>query len=110
MIKISKNKIGSRVSSISRMLLLLMLALVVTDVDAQIKIGGKLGIAPIFRIRITKTGDFIDAQVISTYQSNPNTGPHIDKNKQALQIIKSLSAADFYDNPPTISDDGRITK
>lgn len=77
---------------------------------SQIKIEGKLGIAPIFRIRITKEGDFIDAQVISTYQSNPNTGPHIDEKRQALLLIKSLSATDFYDNPPTITDDGWITK
>ena len=77
---------------------------------SQIKIGGKLGIAPIFRIRITKEGDYVDAQVISTYQSKPNTGPHIDENKQALKLIKSLSATDFYDNPPTVFDDGRITK
>ena len=78
---------------------------------SQIKIAGLLGVAPIFRIRLdAKTGDFIDAQVISTYQSNPNTGPHIDQNEQALKLIKSLSAKDFYDNPPTISDDGWITK
>lgn len=77
---------------------------------SQIKIEGKLGIAPIFRIRITKEGDFIDAQVISTYQSYPNTGPHIDEKRQALLLIKSLSATDFYDNPPTITDDGWITK
>jgi poly-gamma-glutamate capsule biosynthesis protein CapA/YwtB (metallophosphatase superfamily) len=78
---------------------------------SQIKIAGKLGIAPIFRIRMdAKTGDFIDAQVISTYQVNPNKGPLIDKKNQALKSIKSLSATDFYDNPPTISDDGWITK
>ena len=57
-----------------------------------------------------KTGDFIDAQVISTCQVNPNNGPLIDKKNQALKSIKSLSATDFYDNPPTISDDGWITK
>jgi poly-gamma-glutamate capsule biosynthesis protein CapA/YwtB (metallophosphatase superfamily) len=78
---------------------------------SQIKIAGKLGIAPIFRIRMdAKTGDFIDAQVISTYQVNPNNGPLIDKKDRALKSIKSLSATDFYDNPPTISDDGLITK
>lgn len=69
-----------------------------------------MGVAPIFRIRVTKTGDFVDAQLISTYQSTPNTGPHIDKDKQALRLVKSLSAEDFYDNPPTITDDGWITK
>lgn len=78
---------------------------------SQIKIGGLLGVAPIFIIRMdAKTGDFIDAQVVSTHQFNPNTGPHVDPDNQALKLIKSLSATDFYDNPPTISDDGWITK
>jgi len=48
--------------------------------------------------------------VISSYQVNPNNGPLIDKKDRALKSIKSLSATDFYDNPPTISDDGWITK
>lgn len=77
---------------------------------SQIKIAGKLGIAPIFRIRMNaKTGDFIEAQVISTYLVNPNKGPLIDKEDRALKTIKSLSTTDFYDNSPTISNNGSIT-
>ena len=78
---------------------------------SQIKIHGRLGIAPIFRIRLNgKTGEFIDAQVIPTYQTTPNNGPLIDPDKQAVKIIKELSAADFKDNPPAVTDEGWITK
>lgn len=78
---------------------------------SQIKIQGRLGIAPIFRIRMdAKTGAFIDAQVIPTYQTQPNFGPKIDPDRQAIKIIKELSASDFSDNPPSVSDDGWITK
>lgn len=78
---------------------------------SQIKIHGKLGIAPIFRIRMDgKTGTFIDAQVIPTCQTQPNFGPKVDPDKQAIKIIQDLSATDFKDNPPFVSDDGLITK
>ena len=78
---------------------------------SQIKIHGKLGIAPLFRIRIDgKTGAFIDAKAIPTYQTEPNNGPLIDPDKQAIKIIKELSATDFKDNPPMVTDDGIITK
>ena len=78
---------------------------------SQIKIQGRLGIAPIFRIRIDgATGTFIDAQIIPTYQTKPNNGPLVDPEQQAIKIIKELSAIDFKDNPPTISDDGWVTK
>lgn len=78
---------------------------------SQIKIHGRLGIAPIFRIRLNgKTGEFIDSQVIPTYQTTPNNGPLIDPDKQAIKIIKALSADDFKDNPPLVTDDGWIKK
>ena len=77
---------------------------------SQINIDGRLGIAPIFRIKINpRTGDFIEARIIPTKQSKPNTGPYYDENKEAIKIIKELSKKDFYDNPPTISNDGIIT-
>jgi len=78
---------------------------------SQIKVHGKLGIAPLFRIRVKgSTGEFIDAQVIPTYQKQPNKGPLVDPDKQAIKLIRDLSAADFKDNPPAISEDGWITK
>ena len=78
---------------------------------SQINIGGKLGIAPIIRIKIdATTGDFIEARIIPTKKSKPNTGPYYDEDKEAIKIIKELSKADFYDNPPSISNDGIITK
>ncbi|MBO6027185.1 MAG: CapA family protein [Bacteroidales bacterium] len=78
---------------------------------SQIKTHGRLGIAPIFRIRMDgKTGAFIDAQIIPTYQPQPNTGPKVDTAMQAIKIIQELSAVDFKDNPPSVSDEGIVTK
>ena len=77
---------------------------------SQINIDGRLGIAPIFRIKVNaQTGDFIEARIIPTKQSKPNTGPYYDEDKEAIKIIKELSKKDFYDNPPIISNDGIVT-
>ncbi len=76
---------------------------------SQINIGGLLGVAPVFRIKINpKTGDFYNAKIIPTKQSKPNTGPYFDESKKAISVIRELSEADFYDNPPSISKDGLI--
>lgn len=78
---------------------------------SQINISGKMGVAPIFRIKVDgNTGEFMGAQVIPTCQSKSGMGPHYDSKKQAIKIIKELSAADFKDNPPSISDEGFVSK
>lgn len=78
---------------------------------SQINIDGRLGIAPIFRIKVdSKTGDFIEAKITPTKQTKPNTGPYYDEDKTAIKIIKELSKADFHDNPPAISDDGIVSR
>jgi len=37
-------------------------------------------------------------------------GPLIDPQKRVINVIQNLTKADFKDNLPTISDDGKITK
>ena len=74
-----------------------------------IKIGGELGLAPIFKLKINaKTGDFISGEIISTYQIAERKGPHIDPQNRVLKVIKELTNEDIYDNLPTITDDGKI--
>ncbi len=76
-----------------------------------ININDEMGLAPIFRIRVNASnGNFIDGEIISTYQTKPNRGPHIDPQKRVLKIIQELTAADIYDNLPKISNSGKITK
>ncbi len=74
-----------------------------------ININDEMGLAPIFRFKVNaSTGNFISGEIISTYQTKPNKGPHIDPQKRVLKIIQELTAADIYDNLPRISNDGKI--
>lgn len=78
---------------------------------SNVSITGESGLAPIFRVKMDKqTGNFISAEIIPTYQTKPNKGPLIDSEKRVIKVIKSLTAADFKDNLPDITDDGIITK
>lgn len=74
-----------------------------------IKIGGELGLAPIFKLKVdANTGNFITGKIISTYQIAERKGPHIDPQKRVLKVIQELTKEDIYDNPPRITDDGTI--
>lgn len=76
---------------------------------SNVSIAGEGGLAPIFRVKMNKkTGDFYYAETIPTYQTKPNKGPLIDPEKRVIKIIKNLTAADFKDNQPQITDDGTI--
>lgn len=78
---------------------------------SNVNITSEMGLAPIFRIRVdAQNGNFIDGEIISTYQTKPNRGPHIDPHNRVLKIIQELTAADIYDNLPKISNSGKITK
>lgn len=77
---------------------------------SNINIKGVNGLAPIFRVKMNKkTGDFISAQIIPTYQIKPpNKGPHIDSQKRVIQVIKNLTQTDIHDNCPEILDNGIV--
>ena len=76
---------------------------------SNINISDEMGHAPIFRIKVNaKTGNFISGEIISTYQTKPNKGPHIDTQKRVLKVIQELTASDIYDNAPKISSEGII--
>lgn len=78
---------------------------------SNINIKGVNGLAPIFRVKMdAKTGNFVSAQIIPTYQIKPpNKGPHIDSQKRVIKVIKDLTHADIYDNEPEITDDGFVS-
>ena len=77
---------------------------------SNINIKGVNGLAPIFRILLERrTGRFLSAQVIPTYQIKPpNKGPHIDPQARVIPLLQQLTREDIYDNPPVITDDGVI--
>ena len=77
---------------------------------SNVSITAESGLAPIFRVKMdSKTGDFISAETIATYQTKPNHGPQIDPQKRVIKVIQNLTADDMKDNLPNITDDGIIT-
>lgn len=78
---------------------------------SNVNIKGVNGLAPIFRVKMEQqTGNFISAEIISTYQIKPpNKGPHIDPDNRVLKVIQALTKEDIHDNLPQISDEGIIT-
>nr|MCR5454439.1 CapA family protein [Bacteroidales bacterium] len=77
---------------------------------SNVSIAGESGLAPIFRVKMNKkTGDCYYAETVPTYQVK-GKGPLIDPQKRVIKVIQNLTATDFKDNLPTISDDGTITK
>jgi len=77
---------------------------------SNVNIKAENGLAPIFQVRMERsTGNFIDAQIVPTYQIKPpNKGPHVDSQKRVINVIRSLTEADIHDNLPRISEDGLI--
>lgn len=77
---------------------------------SNVSITAESGLAPIFRVKMDgTTGDFVSAEIVPTYQVK-GKGPLIDPQKRVIKVIKNLTAADFKDNLPNISDEGKITK
>ena len=60
----------------------------------KFNIKGISGMAPIFELRLQKTGAFIDGKVISTRQFGRG-GPVIDAEQSVIQEIKRLTAEDI---------------
>lgn len=60
----------------------------------RFNLSGISGMAPVFRLRLTKDGTFVDGKIISTKQVGEG-GPQIDPENGALGQIKSLTKTDI---------------
>lgn len=58
---------------------------------------GASGIAPLLRIQLTNSGEFVMAQVISIAQTKTQ-GMYLDKNHKAFDELKRLSDLDFVNH------------
>ena len=77
----------------------------------KINVSGSMGIAPIFKIKISNKGDFISGEIIPVRQTYKSFGPFIDSEKLAIKKIISLNKSDFPNgNGFSITADGKITK
>ena len=77
----------------------------------KINVSGSMGIAPIFKIKISNKGDFISGEIIPVRQTYKSLGPFIDSEKLAIKKIISLNKSDFPNgNGLFISEEGKINK
>jgi len=75
----------------------------------RFNLKGVNGIAPIFKVFVDKSGNFLQAKITATKQPHPG-GAVLDKNKTVIGIIQNLSKTDFPENPIKIDADGWIRK
>ena len=73
----------------------------------RFNLSGPAGVAPIIKVHTSKSGEFVKAEVFSTYQQKTH-GPRLDPQNRALKIIQELTRADFPEATLTISNDGLI--
>jgi hypothetical protein len=73
-----------------------------------ISVSGINGLAPIIKVSTDKSGSFLNAQIIPTYQSYA-TGVKIDSEKRVIHKIQELTKKDFPESKIRIDDNGLIT-
>ena len=76
---------------------------------ARFNLSGHNGVAPIARIRIDRTGRFIDGKLIAIKQEGEG-GPVPDEEGRAVKEVIELTRADVPEAPITIHEDGRILR
>jgi poly-gamma-glutamate capsule biosynthesis protein CapA/YwtB (metallophosphatase superfamily) len=72
-----------------------------------INIAGVNGLAPIMKVYVNRTGEFLKAQIIPTYQSYTE-GVQPDPDKRVIRLIRELKEKDFPESPLQIDDNGLI--
>jgi hypothetical protein len=68
---------------------------------------GALGITAVLRLEWSGTGDFLSGTITPMVQA-PRQGPAPDPERRAIQLIRSLSEADFGASAAVIRDDGAL--
>ena len=76
----------------------------------KVSLRGPMGVAPLLKLNISKSGDFLNGRIISTIQKpfNPTT-PMIDTAKRVIKRLIMLNQKDFPDNILHLSNDGILT-
>lgn len=72
-------------------------------------LSGNLGIAPIIKVNVSSTGQFIDAQITATRQPGKG-GPVLDANNTVIKEISRLTKLDFPNSELIISADGSVSR
>jgi hypothetical protein len=72
-----------------------------------ISVSGVNGLAPILKVKTNKNGEFLQGEIISTYQTYGD-GVKVDPEKKVLKIIQDLTKKDFPETPISIGANGFI--
>ncbi len=72
-----------------------------------INIADVNGLAPIVKVFTNRSGEFIKAQIIPTYQTF-DKGVQVDPAKKVIRVIRELSEKDFPESEIQIDDNGLI--
>lgn len=74
----------------------------------RFNLAGPNGLAPIVKISVNRSGEFLSGRIIPVFQPWPG-GVKIDSSRRVIKKIKELMAADFPDAVINLSDKGQIT-
>lgn len=73
-----------------------------------ISIAGLKGLAPILRVTLDESGQFMKGQIVSTRQARPG-GPQPDPSHEAARTMRELTLSDFGLTELQIGDEGELT-
>ncbi len=73
----------------------------------RFSLSGPNGIAPIYKLYLTRKGDFVKGEIIPIQQLDEG-GPTLDPNKRVFQVIKDLSTQDFPETKWQFDPDGKF--
>lgn len=73
----------------------------------RFNLNGPNGEAPIVEIKTTASGQFLEGNIFSFYQSK-TYGPRKDSSNRVMHSMQRLSQEDFPENPIIIDEQGRI--
>jgi poly-gamma-glutamate capsule biosynthesis protein CapA/YwtB (metallophosphatase superfamily) len=74
---------------------------------ARFSLSGPNGIAPIYKLYLTRKGDFVRGEIMPIQQLGEG-GPTFDPAKRVLQVIKDLSTQDFPETKWQFEPDGKF--
>lgn len=67
-----------------------------------------MGVTCVLSVTLDDTGKFVQGRIHPMRQRSPG-GPQPDPKRQAIGLIKKLSAADFGKSAPKVAPDGTLT-
>ena len=73
----------------------------------RFNLSGPNGIAPIYKLYLTRKGDFVKGEIIPIQQLGAG-GPTLDPGKRIINVVRDLSTQDFPETKWKIGDDGKF--